>query len=85
MPGWPLTIILKLATQDDDLPLPGQDHAGHPPLKGLRKPGAWSMTENGIWQENEHGAVCACPEPVILTERIMRIEGGPEKWGLALV
>ena len=73
---------LKLATQDDDLPLLDKIMPDIP-LKGLRKPGAWSMTENGIWQENEHGAVCACPEPVILTERIMRIEGGPEKWGLA--
>lgn|GEM_PF-1350404 len=53
------------------------------PLKELQCPGAWTLTENGVWtQEAKRGAICASPVPVILTERLRNIETGQERMTL---
>lgn len=57
------------------------------PLKDLRKPPAWTLNENGVWQtrRTKNGdveAICACPVPVILTERLRNIETGQERMTL---
>ncbi|HBE80338.1 MAG TPA: hypothetical protein DDW65_21530 [Firmicutes bacterium] len=40
------------------------------PVKELRKPHSWNITENGIWQDSKYGPICACPVPVIITGRL---------------
>lgn len=57
------------------------------PIKELRRPPAWSLNENGVWQSRRTNngdveAICACPVPVILTERLRNIETGQERMTL---
>jgi len=57
------------------------------PLKELRKPPAWTLNENGVWQtkhinNGDVESVCACPVPVILTERLRNIETSQERMTL---
>lgn len=57
------------------------------PMKDLRTPPGWTLNENGVWQSRrlKNGdieAICACPVPVILTERLRNIETGQEKMTL---
>jgi hypothetical protein len=49
----------------------------------LKKPYAWTLNENGIWQDTKFGPVCACPVPVILTKRLKNVDTGEEKIELA--
>jgi len=44
------------------------------PLKELRKPHSWNITEIGIWQDSKYGPICACPVPVIITARLHNFE-----------
>src|SRR5690606_30928432 len=53
------------------------------PLKELRRPYQWTITENGIWQDTKNGPICACPVPVILTQRLKNVDTGEEKVELA--
>ncbi len=53
------------------------------PMKELRRPYAWTLNENGIWQDTRNGPVCACPVPVILTRRLKNVDTGEEKVELA--
>lgn len=57
------------------------------PIKELRKPPAWTLNENGVWQtkhvkNGDVESICACPVPVILTERLRNIETGQERMTL---
>lgn len=53
------------------------------PMKELRRPHAWTLNENGIWQDTKNGPICACSVPVILTERLKNIESGTERMKLS--
>src|SRR5690606_36666268 len=53
------------------------------PLKELRRPYQWTINENGIWQDTKNGPICACPVPVILTQRLKNVDTGEEKVELA--
>lgn len=53
------------------------------PLKELRRPYQWTITENGIWQDTKNGPICACPVPVILTQRLKNVDTSEEKVELA--
>jgi len=53
------------------------------PLKELRRPYQWTINENGIWQDTKNGPICACPVPVILTQRLKNADTGEEKVELA--
>ena len=53
------------------------------PLKELRTPPKWSITENGVWQIIKDDAICACPVPVILTQRLKRVDTGEERVEIA--
>ena len=57
------------------------------PIKELRKPPAWTLNANGVWQtkhvkNGDVESICACPVPVILTERLRNIETGQERMTL---
>lgn len=70
-----------------ELPAPLERVLPDLPIKELRKPPAWTLNENGVWQSRrlKNGdieAICACPVPVILTERLRNIETGQEKMTL---
>jgi len=53
------------------------------PLKELRRPYQWTINENGIWQDTKNGPICACPVPVILTQRLKNVDTGEEKVEIA--
>ena len=53
------------------------------PIKKLIKPHDWNLNENGVWQLSKAGPVCACPVPVILTQRLRNVESGEEKIEMA--
>jgi len=71
----------------DDPPAPLDKILPDLPLKSLRTPPAWTLNENGVWQtrrlkNGDVEAICACPVPVILTERLRNIEISQEKMTL---
>ena len=49
------------------------------PVNGLKKPAAWNVTRDGVWQESKFGPVQACYLPVVLTKRLENIDTGEEK------
>lgn len=53
------------------------------PFPELRKPYAWTINENGIWQDTKNGPICACCVPVILTQRLKNVDTGEERVELA--
>lgn len=55
------------------------------PVKGLRKPCAWNVNENGVHQAGENGVVRACSVPVVLTGMFDNIDTGEERVGISWV
>jgi len=55
------------------------------PTKGLRKPAAWNVNENGIHMASDEGIVRACGVPVVMTKVYANLDTGEEKVGLAWV
>lgn len=71
-------------TQPNEKPPELADILPDLPIKELRRPYAWSLNENGVWQETaKFGPVCACPVPVLLTKRLLNVDTGEEKIELA--
>lgn len=66
-----------------DEPEPLENILPELPLKELRRPYQWTITENGIWQDTKNGPICACPVPVILTQRLKNVDTGEERIELA--
>lgn len=77
----------KLHIVDPGEPAPLEMILPDLPLKNLRTPPAWNLNENGVWQTRrtktgDVEAICACPVPVLLTERLRNIETGQERMTL---
>lgn len=69
--------------EPDEEPEPLENILPELPLKELRRPYQWTITENGIWQDTKNGPICACPVPVILTQRLKNVDTGEEKVEIA--
>ncbi len=68
----------------DDAPVPITEILPDIPLKELKLPNDWTLTERGVWQNkrNKDGElvpICASPIPVILTKRMRNVDSSEEK------
>ncbi|MBO8158846.1 DUF927 domain-containing protein [Thermosyntropha sp.] len=73
--------ILKIVTPDY---VPPQDLFPDLPLSNITIPQDWNLTENGVWTyDAKKGAICACPVPVLIIERLQDITTEQEKIKLA--
>jgi hypothetical protein len=70
----------KLHLVDSNEPPPKlEDILPELPVRELSRPYAWTVNENGIWQDTKFGPVCASPVPVLLTRRLRNVDTSEEK------